>query len=592
MSKISNITIRNIKGFGTTDNSFDIEILSGKINILVAPNGFGKSSITAAFDSLKTGKIELEKKNFHKGNEALHSTLSLTEDGVTYIANRTTNTISTRFKIFCIKNLINAKAVGKNMGKFVSTSGHLSIDSVEVVKTIPRKSVIPYSISEIKTGFGTNAKILPNISADIINNKPFLCSLDTLYSDLDKFSAKKRIGLIADVLAHIHSLSGTTENIKNRFDATSLQGLKLDSSYISIIEYINHFFPNLSELDQFLYFYQLQSIYHKYKTVLKDTVKRADYEITRDTFNDNLDILGATWKNIKAVEEKKSLIVNFPRATDISYGQRDVLTLCIMLQCVRARVRHGDNCIILIDEVFDYLDAVNMTATQYYLSETVNDLKRYCNIYPIIMTHLSPEHFRNYVFSPKRMNVQYLKNVRALPNANMRRLLAKRNDDTVKDEIAKHLLHYSAGEINKRAEFIALGLAELWGESLNFLQYIIVETNKYLANNTDFEPYAVCACVRIRIEKLVYDQLVDVSHKQTFLDTHRTILKLSFAETILGELPDAYYMLGIIYNDAEHLKDENSDKPIIYRLNHVIIKDMVGRLFSYDGTPIKIVDIH
>lgn len=592
MSKISNITIQNIKGFGTTDNSFNIDIISGKINILVAPNGFGKSSITAAFDSLKSGKIELEKKDFHKGNQALIPTLSLTEEGITYTANKNKNEISSRFKIFCVKNLINAKAVSKNMGKFVSTSGHLSIDSIEVIKTIPKKSVIPYSINAIKGDFGTNAKILPNISADIINNESFLCGLQPLYSDLEKFSARKRVDLITAALTNIHALSGTIENIRNGFNPNSLDQLKQEPCYLSIIGYINHFFPNLSDLDHFLYFYQLQSLYHKHKTVFKDTVKRADYDVFRKIFNENIALLGSTWKNIKPTEEKDSLFVHFPHATDISYGQRDVLTLCIMLQCIRAKVRFGDNCIILIDEVFDYLDAVNMTATQYYLSEIVNDLNRHCNIYPIIMTHLSPEHFRNYVFSPKRMNIQYLKNVQAHPNANMRKLLSKREDVSVKDEIAKHLLHYSTGEINKRAEFRALGLAELWGEHLNFLQYTVDETNKYLAGNTDFEPYAVCTCIRVRIEKLVYNQLLDAVHKQTFIDTHRTKLKLSFAETILGELPDVYYMLGIIYNDAEHLKDENSDKPIIYRLNHVIIKGMVKILFSYDGTPIEINHIH
>lgn len=592
MAKISNITIQNVKGFGTTDNSFNVEIISGKINILVAPNGFGKSSITAAFDSLKSGKIELEKKNCHKGNEALIPTLSIIEDGVTYTANKTRNQISQRYKIFCIKNLINAKAISKNMGKFVSTSGHLSIDSIEIFKTIPNKSVIPYSISDIKRAFGANAKLLPNISSNVINNKSLLCDLDMLYSDLEKFSAKKRTDLIAAVLTDIHALSGTTENMKNRFNPDVLNSLKQEECYISITNYIIRFLPDLSELDQFLFFYQLQFIYHKYKAVFKDTVKRADYEMFKDTFNHNLFILGSTWKNIQAIEEKKSLVVNFPHATDISYGQRDVLTLCIMLQCVRAKVRRGDNCIILIDEVFDYLDAVNMTATQYYLSEAINDLNGYCNIYPIIMTHLSPEHFRNYVFSPKKMNVQYLKNVRAQPSVNMRKLLAKRDDITIKDEVAKHLLHYSTGEINKRAEFRTLGLAELWGERLNFLQYIIDETNKYLSGDVNFEPYAVCACIRIRIEKLVYDQLIDPANKQKFIDTHKTKSKLSFAEDILGELPDVYYMLGIIYNDAEHLKDENSDKPIIYRLNHVIIKDMVKKIFSYDGTLINLSYIH
>ena len=56
---ITNIKIENIKGFGTANNSFDIEIKPQKVNILVAPNGFGKSSITVAFSSLIRGKIKV-----------------------------------------------------------------------------------------------------------------------------------------------------------------------------------------------------------------------------------------------------------------------------------------------------------------------------------------------------------------------------------------------------------------------------------------------------------------------------------------------------------------------------------------------------
>lgn len=63
---ITNIKIENIKGFGTTDNSFDLEIKPQKVNILVAPNGFGKSSITAAFNSLAKGKIKVEETDMHK----------------------------------------------------------------------------------------------------------------------------------------------------------------------------------------------------------------------------------------------------------------------------------------------------------------------------------------------------------------------------------------------------------------------------------------------------------------------------------------------------------------------------------------------
>ena len=77
MGLISNITIKNIKGFSDKDNSIDVDIKSGKINILVAPNGYGKSSITAAFKSLTNSRIKVEKEDIHKENEQLDSALSM-----------------------------------------------------------------------------------------------------------------------------------------------------------------------------------------------------------------------------------------------------------------------------------------------------------------------------------------------------------------------------------------------------------------------------------------------------------------------------------------------------------------------------------
>lgn len=57
MAEISNITIKNIKGFMDQNNSFDVHILPNKVNLLVAPNGFGKSSIAKGFESLNSNRL-------------------------------------------------------------------------------------------------------------------------------------------------------------------------------------------------------------------------------------------------------------------------------------------------------------------------------------------------------------------------------------------------------------------------------------------------------------------------------------------------------------------------------------------------------
>ena len=45
---ISNITIKNIKGYDAVGKSMDVALFPNKINLVIAPNGFGKTSLTTA----------------------------------------------------------------------------------------------------------------------------------------------------------------------------------------------------------------------------------------------------------------------------------------------------------------------------------------------------------------------------------------------------------------------------------------------------------------------------------------------------------------------------------------------------------------
>lgn len=591
MGLISNITVKNIKGFSDRDNSIDVDIKSGKINILVAPNGYGKSSITAAFKSLTNSKIKVEKEDIYKENEQLESSLSITEDGNIYTADQNKNELANHFKVAVVNSRLVAKAAGKNMGTFHSVQGHLGINDFEIRHKIPTNCNILYRIQNIRSTFGKNGKVLSNISSLLVNNA-FLSQLDNIYSDLDKQSAKKRQDNINEIIQIINGLHGTVENIINTFNVRSLDKLKQDFSYNNVVELIKKYIDDTTELELFLYFYQIQKIYIDEKTNLKAKVQRAKYELFEQAFDNNLAIIGKTWKDIHTMEDGGSLVIKMPNATNISYGQRDVLTLSIELLKIKSEIKDGCKLILIIDEVFDYLDPVNMTIVQYYFSQLVNEFKDKCTLYPIIMTHLSPDFFNNYTFSPKRMNIIYLQKDYIQPNANVKKLLSKRGEKTIEDDVAKFLLHYHEGEINQRENFKQLKLAETWGEGTTFLEHLINEMNKYLRKDADYDPYSVCIALRIKIEKSVYEQLPTEDEKEKFIETHGTKEKLEFAENILGELPDIYFILGVIYNDAGHLKDENSEKPVVYRLNNHIIQNMISEIFEYQGVDLTIDSIH
>ncbi|MFP3547725.1 hypothetical protein SB748_30560, partial [Rhizobium sp. SIMBA_035] len=72
---IKKIIIENIKGI--SNNTFDLDITPNKPSILVAPNGFGKSSFALAFKSMNQRRIKLNEDDLHKNNILLQPKISI-----------------------------------------------------------------------------------------------------------------------------------------------------------------------------------------------------------------------------------------------------------------------------------------------------------------------------------------------------------------------------------------------------------------------------------------------------------------------------------------------------------------------------------
>ena len=114
-----------------------------------------------------------------------------------------------------------------------------------------------------------------------------------------------------------------------------------------------------------------------------------------------------------------------------------------------------------------------------------------------------------------------------------------------------------------------------------FYKHIVTEVNKYLANDPNYDPMSVCCAVRIRIEKLVYDLISDSTMKSNFVDqiVSGTSDKLDYASGLGVLIPETYYLLGIVYNEGLHWRD---DEPfvskIVTRLQNVTIRNMIEGL--------------
>ena len=240
------------------------------------------------------------------------------------------------------------------------------------------------------------------------------------------------------------------------------------------------------------------------------------------------------------------------------------------------------DCILIIDEIFDYLDDANLISFQYFITKFIEEMKAQGkNIFPILMTHLDPMYFNHFCFNKHKMKVVYLKDVAAHPNVNILNLIKKREDISIQSLADKHHFHFYPTPVNLTAEFTALHLLPAWGESQRFHQSIDGEVVKYLNDQTNFCPLAICFGVRVKIESLLHSKITDPVKQQKFLDTHGTKKKLDYCEEIGLDVPEIYYLLGIIYNDRLHWR-EGLDiiKPVAIKLENLTIKKLIRDIFS------------
>jgi hypothetical protein len=158
---ISTIEITNIKGIG--NRLFKLDLVPNRPNILVAPNGFGKSSFAIGFDSLKSNKIELDDKHYFNKDAGNRPVLSLSfTNGVTLVADDTQNTITDYFDVFVIKNQTEPKSVVQSFGGNTFAKTSLDIIPTVLIQTIPAKIDFDYNSAAMKVSFGTNGSKLLN----------------------------------------------------------------------------------------------------------------------------------------------------------------------------------------------------------------------------------------------------------------------------------------------------------------------------------------------------------------------------------------------------------------------------------------------
>lgn len=572
------IEIENIKGI--SQKRFELDIVHNKPSLLVAPNGFGKSSFAAAFNSMNNRRIDLKEDDFHEENSANLPRIYIEyqkPDGsiINLEATSNTNSISNELDCFVINNSTKPKGIGSQFGR---ASAVLEIKDVVLVDRIPPNISFPYRYRVFQQRSGKNGRILPN-AAVALGNLKLIKKLSSHYVAMQRANGVNIQRRINEIIEDINNQDGTAEILIEWVKTNRLADLKQIDYLNTIGNLVNGFDLGYnSETKSYLLALQIIWLYNDNTNQFKDACNYSNYQLDKKGFEITLSNFNSTWRNIRAMQTGGQLVVKFPKAIHISNGQRDILTFISMLFRAKRHLKREAN-ILIIDEVFDYLDDANLTAAQYYITRLIKEFddedKR---LYPIILTHLNPNYFKNFAFSNQK--VYYLDKTNIQVNQHIIKLIRNRKNQTIENDVSKYLLHYEPAHINKRAEFRALIIPELWGESNNFYHFIFGEIDNYL-NDRPFCPFSVCGAVRVKIEEIAYNKLQNLAARTSFLATKKTRSKLEKADEMGVVSPESHYLLGIIYNDGMHWKEGfDNVSPIASKLENNIIKKLIRDVFE------------
>jgi energy-coupling factor transporter ATP-binding protein EcfA2 len=574
------IEIENIKGINK--KTLNLGIYPNKPSLLVAPNGFGKSSLATAFNSMNSRRITLADDDLHAKDIANlpRITIEYVQENGTVLnleATNNTNTITSQFDYFVINNLTKPKGIGSRFG---NATARLEIKDVVLVDRIPNNIQFGYSFRHTQDAFGNCGKVLPNANS-VLSNLILVEKLSANYIALERANGVLIQRSLDRIIADINNQNETaTANVLNNWVSQNcLNDLKQINHLNTIGNLINEFDIGYNcETKSYLAAIQIIALFNNNPANFKAACAFNNYRLDKQRFDETLTTFNCTWQNISTSQTNGKLIVKFPEAIHISNGQRDILTFISMLFRAKRHLKKGAN-ILIIDEVFDYLDDANLTAAQYYITQFIKDFKLAGKrIYPLILTHLNPNYFKNFTFSNQK--VYYLNKSNIQVAQGIINLLRNRTDLTIEADVSKYLLHYDPEKINKRAEFRALSIPELWGENDNFLNHINNEVQNYLTD-TPYDPFAVCGALRLRIEQIAYDKLQSQEARTTFISTHKTRSKLEKAEERGVISPESHYLLGIIYNEGMHWKlNQDNVSPIASKLENLTIKKLIADVFA------------
>lgn len=596
MNLLKRIKIENVKGKDVFEVSFT-DLYANQPSIIVAPNGYGKSTIATAFKAASSGRMKLDPKDIFQQNENNHPKLEIElcgENSGVYVSTDTEGEISRNVYIYTINSPLYAKSTTRGLGRNVTPTADLRIEQVIVYDNIPPRCNLDYSYRSIAGEFGKYSKLFVNIS-DMLTSSTNIGMLLEIKDVLKRCCTQVGIKSKFERFIEGCESTGTATNIKSNIQQAAIDDLRVNNNInklLNCVEMMRNKPQEWCSADVIFSAIQICKVMEQYyengeNDILKKVYAFWSYKEIKDVIDERLDLFNTTGRNIRTREDHGKLVINFERASSMSNGERDILSFISHL----AKFEKGfkkEVGILLIDEVFDYLDGSNILAVQYYLSEVINRCKKAGKIlFPIIFTHLDPEVFSNYYFSKKR--VHYISSVGFIDlDSSIVKMLRLREKgvltDGEKEEIEKYYIHY-INQNHSLSGNVATQIAPNFCVSNSAFRELLYDEirDKYLLEEA-YNPVMVIAGVRIKIEELVFNQL-NVADQSGFISQHKVKNKLQYAESKGVEVPELFYLLQPLYNDGLHLggKDEDVKRKIkscYLKTDNLHVRRMIQMMFS------------
>ena len=338
MNLIRSIKIENIKGKDSFEIKFD-NLTANQPNIVVAPNGYGKSTITAAFKAALHGKLKLDPRDVYQQNPSNHPMLAIEligEHAGTFVASDIESNISTNISLGVINSPLYAKSTTRHYAARTASTADLRIEDIVVCSSIPERHNLNYSYAQIKRDFGNHGKLFLNIS-EMLLNYGNIEKLLNIKEKLNKCISQQRIQESFNAFLAACPNRGTVVEIKCAISSDTISTLRSNANVATVFDCINDMSNKPTEwqpIDVVFTAIQLCKIISWYyengeRDILKKVHTYLEYNVIREIIDTRLRDFNTTGRTIRTREDHGKLIVSFERAPSLSNGERDILSFVV-----------------------------------------------------------------------------------------------------------------------------------------------------------------------------------------------------------------------------------------------------------------------